>query len=323
MWPSTFIKRFWAAIKLFDERRCLTLAAASSFYLIITTVPLALLMLRVVGIVLGDLVKTEQFFFGLLVKAFPQATPELVTMLRKIIAGPLFGEGGMTLFNIGVLAFTSLGLVNSLWNGIFLITEDKELLSWKNYLSGLVVLLMTAVMLIALFALPPMILWIIAFLSSNGLLDYLSTIIPNFHHVQRWLLWGAGWAELLVRSYWFYSAILVSYFALLYRWLFHQKLRMRVAILAATIFVSGLIFGKWAFALYFSYAKHNLERQYGSYYSFIAALMWVLVVMALFYFGLCVCHIYRQKNRRNWQWKKSLQRLKKNISRLFFRLSFK
>ncbi len=323
MWPTTFFKRFWAAIKLFDDRRCLTLAAASSFYLLITTVPLALLLLRVVGMTLGDLAQTEQFFFGLLLKAFPKATPELVAMLRKIIAGPLFGQGGMTLFNAGVLAFTSLGLVNSLWNGIYLITEDKELLSWRNYLTGLFILLMTAVMLVALFALPPIFLWLIGFLTSNGLLDYLAKILPNFIYIKQWLLWAGTWAQVLVRSYLFYGLILVTYFAFLYRWLFHQKVRMQVTVIASLIFVSGLIVGKWAFAFYFSYARLNLERQYGSYYSFIAALMWVLVVMSLFYFGLCLCYTFREKNRTSWPWKKMVKRVKRVLSRAFFKLSFK
>lgn len=311
-----FLVRFSKAVKLFDERRCLTLAAASSFYVIITMVPLALLLLRLVGTFLGDMGQTERLFFEFLPKAFPQATPEIVGLLRKIISGPLFGAGGMTLFNLGVLTFTSLGLVNSLWNGIFLITEDPKLKSWKNYLLGVAILLMTAALLLALFALPPAILFVINLLLSNEIMSYLSETIPNFHVVHSWLLTLGKWAGLLVRSYFFYAVILVSYFTILYRWLFHQSLALRGAVLAAVTFVSGLIIGKGAFAYYFSYARHNLERQYGSYYSFIAALMWVLAVMALFYFGLCLGHVYRQTG------KDDLVIFRRRVRR-FFKLFFK
>ncbi|MCK5882298.1 MAG: YihY/virulence factor BrkB family protein [Bacteriovoracaceae bacterium] len=306
-----FLYRFAKAIRLFSQRRGVTLAAASSFYILMTMVPLALLLLRVVGSFLGDIGQTEAHFFALVGGLFPQAAPEMVELLRKIISGPLFGNKGLTGFNVVILTFTSLGLVNSVWNGIFLITEDKTLLSWKNYLKGIVVIGMTAVLLVCAFALPPFILLVISVIKSNTILTYLSGVVPNFDYVVQSINWLSWWATYLVKSNLFYGTILLVYFTFLYLWFFNWKLKLKGAVLGAFTFVVSLVVGKWAFVVYFQYARTNLVANYGDYYTFIVGLMWIFLVMCFFFFGMCLCHVYNDTDRDD---------LEKTISRIYHRI---
>ncbi len=315
-----FLYRFSKAIRLFDQRRGMTLAAASSFYILMTMVPLSLLLLRLVGNFLGDIGQTEGQFFSLIGGLFPQAAPEMVAILRKIISGPLFGNRGLTGFNIVILTFTSLGLVNSVWNGIFLITEDKSLLSWKNYLKGGVVIGMTAVLLVCAFALPPLILLVISIIKSNAVLTYLNEVVPNFEYVINSINWLSKWATYLVKSNFFYGLILLVYFTFLYRWFFNWKLKLKGALLGAFTFVVSLILGKWAFMVYFEYARSNLVRNYGDYYTFIVALMWIFLVMCFFFFGMCLCHVYNDTDHDELE--ETISRIYKRIS-LFLRVNFK
>lgn len=275
----------------------MTLAAASSFYILMTMVPLSLLLLRLVGNFLGDIGQTEGQFFDLIGGVFPQVAPEMVNLFRKIISGPLFGDRGLTGFNIVILTFTSLGLVNSVWNGIFLITQDRSLLSWKNYIKGIVVIGMTAVLLACAFALPPIILVVISFIKSNTALSYLNEVVPNFDYVIQTINWLSCWATHLVKSNFFYGTILLIYFTFLYRWFFNWKLKFKGALLGALTFVISLVVGKWAFMVYFQYARANLVRNYGDYYTFIVALMWIFLVMCFFFFGMCLCHVYNDNDR--------------------------
>ena len=83
-------KRFKEAVILFNKKKGSSLAASSSFYVIMSIVPLTLLFIRMVGIALGDLGKSEKEIFVLAGGLFPNAAPEMLLQFENVLSGPLF-----------------------------------------------------------------------------------------------------------------------------------------------------------------------------------------------------------------------------------------
>ena len=90
--------------------------------------------------------------------------------------------------------------------------------------------------------------------------------------------------------------LFLVYFTVLYRWLFHWKIKLIHSFFGSFIFVSALIIGKNLFYWYFYFARETLKKNYGDYYTFIVAMIWIFIVMCFFFYGACLCHIYDTKN---------------------------
>jgi len=280
---------------LFYNKKGTTLASSTSFYALITVVPFALLMVRGIGYFLGNLDKTQKYIFLIGSKFFPEVAPELLIRLQLLIKGPLFAGTNFTLLNFFFLAVSTITFLNSIWMGIFFITDDKSILSPWRILKGFVIIGMTLIMLSLMFILPPAIIYIIKFMQTNVLTHFFYENFEFLRPVINFVL-----KINLKKSYWLNSnilhiSILIVYFTVLYRWLFSWKIHLHEAFVAAISFSLSVFLGKSIFWIYIYYVRTSLMRNYGDLYTSVMGVVWLFYLMCFFFYGACVCHIYKER----------------------------
>lgn len=271
------------------------MAAASSFYVIISMVPLMLLLIRLLGFFIGDLSRGSDEIFMYMEQFLPDFSSEIFETMKNLISGPLFGGAHVTSVNLFLLLLTSLSFFNSIWNGLYLITNDRSYLSfWKN-VKGVVIIGVTIGILILSLVLPKLFIAIVQVMQNNFVVDLIWELFPplrpiveslQVYDISRWKFFT---------SLPFYMFIFLVYFTLLYRWFFAWKLPYFNSLVAALTFVLSMMIGKNLFFIYFFYVRENLVRNYGDFYTLIIGLMWVYFVMCFFYFGACLSHVMRNE----------------------------
>lgn len=280
---------------LFYNKKGTTLASSSSFYALITIVPFALLMVRGIGYFLGNLDRTQKYLFLVGSRFFPEIAPQLLLKLQLLIKGPLFAGTNFTVLNFLFLAITTITFLNSIWMGIFFITEDKSILSLWRILKGFVIIGMTLMMLAMVFILPPVIIFVLKFMQNNVVIQF---IWDNFDFLRPLLKYALKIN--IKKSYWLNSnmlhiTILIIYFTALYRWLFSWKIQLHEAFVAALTFTLSVFVGKSLFWIYIYYVRTSLMRNYGDLYTSVMGVIWLFYLMCFFFYGACVCHVYRER----------------------------
>jgi membrane protein len=289
------IANLYRGMILFYKKKGTTLASSSSFFLLITIVPFALLMVRGIGYFLGNLDRTQKYIFLIGSRFFPQVAPDLLMKLQHLIKGPLFTGTNFTLLNFIFLAVTIITFLNSIWVGIFFITDDKSVLSLWRILKGFVIIAMTLLMLSLVFILPPVIIFIIKFMQSNVVIKFFWDNFDSLRPYIKYIL-----KINLRKSYWLNSnilhiSILIVYFTYLYRWLFSWKIHLHEAFVAALSFSLSVFLGKSIFWIYIYYVRSSLIRNYGDLYTSVVGVIWIFYLMCFFFYGACVCHVYKER----------------------------
>jgi membrane protein len=287
---------------LFHEKKGTTLASSSTFYALITIVPFLLLTVRGIGYLLGNINRTQKYIFILGGRFFPEVAPQFLLTIQNMIKGPLFAGTQFTILNFIVLSVSTITFLNSIWMGIFFITEDKSILSLWRILKGFVIIGITLFMVLILFMMPPLIIFVIKFIQTNIITQF---FYDNFDLLRPFLTFIK--TINLRKSYWLNSSVvqislLILYFTILYRWLFSWKIQLKEAFIAALAFSMSIFIGKSIFLIYIYYVRGGLMRNYGDLYTTVVGVIWLFYLMCFFFYGACVCHVYRLRretaNRR-------------------------
>tara|TARA_R110002072_G_scaffold1989_1_gene16233 strand:- start:6195 stop:7133 length:939 start_codon:yes stop_codon:yes gene_type:complete len=288
------LRSYWEALTLFNQRRGTTLAASSSFYIIITLVPFFLLLIRLVGFFLGSVEEVHNYLFTFGEEVFPDIGPEIIIKVKNLLAGPLFGKAQFTVINFFILLVSSLSFFNAIWSGLFLISGDKSLLSPKKHFKGIVVIGFTILILVVALSIQPLFIFVWTVLQNNFVVDYLSQfdsmlgLISYFKSID--IKNSFNWAS----NYFFFISFLL-YFTFVFRWFFNWSIRLRESLIGAGTFVFLLLAGKNLFWIYFLYVREGLIQNYGDYYTFIIGILWIYVVMCFFFFSACLCFVFKKK----------------------------
>lgn len=286
--------RFLIAFYTFKSKRGTTLAAASSFYLLLTIVPLMLLLVRVVGFLIGDITESEIKIFEAANHLFPDVAPEVLLKVKNLIKGPLYGGAQFTILNFSILLISALSFFNSIMNGLYLMTEDRSHASSWKYVKGLVIIFCTIVLVTILLGIQPALHYAIEFVKNNFLITFLYEHFEGLRASIDYLKSYQMDGNILFRSNFFYFAIFLTYFTFLYRWFFSWKIAKREALLGAFTFVFFLLLGKNLFWIYFLYGRAALINSYGDYYTLILGIIWIFMVMCFFFYGACLCHVLQK-----------------------------
>lgn len=295
-------KNLYKGALLFHEKKGTTLASSSTFYALITIIPFLLLTVRGIGYFLGNINRTQKYLFVLGGRFFPEVAPQFLVTLQNMIKGPLFAGTQFTVLNFFVLSVSAITFLNSIWMGIYFITEDKSILSIWRILKGFVIIGITLLMVTLLFMLPPIIIYVVKFIQTNIITQF---FYENFDFLRPALTFIKKIN--LRKSYWLNSSflhitILIAYFTVLYRWLFSWKIQLKEAFIAALAFSTSVFIGKSIFWIYIYYVRGSLMRNYGDLYTSVIGVIWLFYLMCFFFYGACVCHVYRERrevaNRR-------------------------
>ncbi len=291
-------KNLYKGALLFHEKKGTTLASSSTFYALITIIPFLLLTVRGIGYFLGNINRVQKYLFVLGGRFFPEVAPQFLLTLQNMIKGPLFAGTQFTVLNFFVLAVSTITFLNSIWMGIYFITEDKSILSIWRILKGFVIIGITLVMVMLIFMLPPAIIYVVKFIQTNIITQF---FYENFDFLRPLLTFIKSIN--LRRSYWLNSSflhitIMIAYFTVLYRWLFSWKIQLKEAFIAAMAFSMSVFIGKSIFWIYIYYVRGSLMRNYGDLYTSVIGVIWLFYLMCFFFYGACVCHVYRERREQ-------------------------
>ncbi len=271
------------AIQRFSRFRGTTLAAASSFYFLLTVVPMVLLLARALGFVFGDLNSVLDRLFIVATSLFPGFTTEVLLALKGIVRAALFGPAQLTLVNIIFLLISSLTFVNSLWTGIYLMTQDRHFLSWHNYVRGLVLLAVSSIFVTGLFLLPSLYAHAMRLLQKSNVMDFLGDIIPASRLLFQEISSANFDQNFLLKSDFLALIFLVIYFTFGFRWLFKGKLKTKDALVVGGAFSLALFLLRRLFGLYLETMKESLLSSYGHSYTVLVSILWVYIAMCAFF----------------------------------------
>ncbi|MCF8059696.1 MAG: YihY/virulence factor BrkB family protein [Bacteriovoracaceae bacterium] len=283
------VNPFYQAGILFIKKNALQLAASSAFYVILTVIPFLLLLTRLIGFFIGDIDQVHQLIFTLGQEAFPQVEAGVLLKVKSIVKGPLFGKDSFTFVNFLILSLSSISFFNSIWSGLYAISEDKSLISWRKHLKVLVLMAVTVFLILVLFSLQPIFNFFLK-LTQNNILT--NSIYQNVISLRAFIdtLRSLNWSFIfLFKNTWFQAGLFFVYIAFVYRWFFNWRLKTRDAFLASGTFVFLLILGKFLFGLYIFNLRSKLIESYGDYYTILVGALWVYFMMAFFYFGVSLC----------------------------------
>lgn len=288
---NTFIK----AGKLFHEKRGTTLASSSTFYALITIVPSLLLLIRGIGFFLGSLTQTQKYIFIIGSRFFPEVSSQLLIKIQDMIKGPLFAGNRFTLLNFIILGVSSITFLNSIYSGLYFITNDKKSLSLAKIFRGIVIIGITMLTIGAVVILPHVIIWVIKFFQNNFITAFLYDSIDILRPLIKWVRLIDVRKTYWLKSNLLHGTIFLIYFTLLYRWLFAWEIKWREAFFASLTFVSSIILGKYFFWIYVYFVRDGMMRQYGDFYTSLIGVMWLYFLMIFFFYAACVCQVFKRE----------------------------
>lgn len=285
------------AAKYFFKKKGTTLAAASSYYIILAFIPSFLLLVRALGPVLGSYEQVEERLITIGNNVFPHLDEAVIIQAKNLIQKMLYGTTQFTVFSTLILLYSSLAFLNSVWNSLFLITEDPKHDSYLTYLKGFALLIFTFFFLVVALFLPSIVFYFIRMIQENPFSLFLRDNFTGLTAPINFLLDLDLQSTMVRHALFFNSPLMILYFAILYRYIYSSKINFKQAFMAATNFVATLLLAKLLFFLYFENFGSNLEHQYGDLTTFITPVLWTYIVMCLFYFGFCLCHAFVAPNQ--------------------------
>lgn len=288
-----FLNKYVLAFNLFRERRAQTFAAAACFYLILTSIPFLLLTARILGFFLGDLKEVGDQIISMGEQLFPEASTELLTQMSTVLNGPIFVNSKLNIVNIFILVASSLTFTNVIWNGLYLITDDRSYISKWKYLKGLVIILLSIVITMVVLVIPPLTYMLVSFVKNNPVVDFFYSNFESLKPAIEYFKNKTFTADDLISANIFPGIIFILFFTFLYRWFFNWKIGNKDALVGSLTFVVALLVGKNLFLFYFVYFRQNLLIRYGDFYTLIVALIWIFQVMVFFFYGACLCHVLK------------------------------
>ncbi len=244
---------------------------------------------------IGDLNQINELIFKLGNEVFPNIGPEVLMKARSVIQGTFLANKEFTIINFIILTISSLSFFNTIWSGIFLISDDHTFLKWWKHLKGLGVIALTVVVLVIAFAFHPVMLLMIKSLKYNLVVDVLYNEVDTLKGLIDYLRAIDLSKSVLFRENLFHFFIFITYFTFIYRWFFNWKISLRDSLISSTTFVGLLLLGKNLFWIYFFYVRETLMSSYGDYYTFIVAIIWIYLVMCFFFFGVSLSVVLRDR----------------------------
>ncbi|EQC45325.1 YihY/virulence factor BrkB family protein [Bacteriovorax sp. Seq25_V] len=254
------------------------LAASSSFYLILTFVPLVLVLTRILGFFFGP--EGEKFDL-LMVYVFELIPPHLdgvVNIIADMLKKSLFANKGFNIINTFFLLISSLGFINSIWKALSVITGEKNASQVVKTIKGIGVLAITCGFLTLAFIIP-IVFQLITKISEVG---YIAKMIAFFKiekifEILNSLIIGADIVSVIM---------IVIFMMSILRYILHPRINFKSALLGSGVFTILIISVKSLFFFYVSFVEAGLVANYGASYALILLFIWILFSMFVFYFSV-------------------------------------
>jgi len=290
-------KIFWRAGLIFSKKNMSQWSAATTFFGLLSAVPLLLLLIRSVGMLFDNISLPQEKLFQMVLEVFPSATPDLVLTLKKIVTRPLFVSKKVTFLNLVVLTWSSFAFINSIWAGFCHLKDENRDKALKKMAKGFVVILASIILLSLIMLVPTVAYLLTRVLKDNFLTAFLIKWFPESRDLIRALARQQFGLKYLIQWSFFYYIFFLGYFTFLYRWFYGNKLIFKEAMVGAVTFIFVVLLGKNLFWIYIKYGRDSLMRNYGDLYTIVLGVMWLFMLNCIFFYGGCLCRAILEEKR--------------------------
>ena len=270
------------------RKHILLLSSSSTFFLMISIIPLLLLSLKTVGLIMGNPQEQAVYILKIIVYFLPDNLQGLANPIKSLVMNSLFASKELTTINITFLIISAFGFINSIWRGLLVISEDNSVFSFYRYIKYVVILLITIVFFILLLLIPFLLKTFEKFLE-------LEIIRSSITFLQLDTLVNIGKDYILTNDYLVWVALII-YMLLFFKIILGDRVRWRVAVIGNSTFFGFLFILRTVFNYYMNIAQKGLVTNYGAYYSFIFIIFWMFAFLTIFYFSVIAMLYYEKKN---------------------------
>ena len=262
------------------DKHIILLSSSSTFFLLLSIVPFLLLLLKSIGLLLGESQNQAESILKIVTYFLPNNLEGLASPIKNLLINALFASKDFTLLNAGVLLISAFGFINSIWRGLLVITEDNSIYDYKKYFKGFLLILSTLLLFLSSLIIP---------LLTKGTEYILSFSIVkstlDFFHLENLTNFGLNY---IFNNGWIAAILIILYMSFFFKLLLGNRASWKNSLKGSSLFYGLLLILKLAFSYYMNLTKEGLISSYGSYYGFIFILIWILSLMVVFYFSIIV-----------------------------------
>ncbi len=247
---------FTESIRHFREDDGFTLAAALSFYAILSLIPLSMIVVSIFGHFVGDSETTLKNIITLVSESIPYLSPtfldNLSSLIQRKVTGGWLGVG--VLFLLASVLFTNLEKV---LDKIFESTRKRNYFHSK---------------LLSVF-----------FIFLIALLFFVPTVLKNLDHLFSTINIPLHIDHVAEGSFFFFLVSWMSFLIVLALVPRHQ-VQWKLNCIGATVFALLMIGGRFVFRWYTAFSMDRFHFIYGSMTAIILIMLWIFYLMNLFIF---------------------------------------
>jgi membrane protein len=265
---AKLINRMVCGLFVFKTRKGEIVSASSTFFIMMSFLPMILLTISVYAMTVGDIELAHSHVMNLIRENIPGLAKWIFNSIDKIVASHLSRENGTNWLSGLVLCYAIMGYSSSLIFGLNTLAEQKSR-GGKIFEDSKAFLGAVAIGI-----------FMIGFALLNTDFGF-------------WLKTsqGAWWGELITfgLKYNIIQTIAsLSFFGLFYKSFIPGKIRNIDAVLGAVSFVALFILGKSFYWVYLHHIKAELAQSFGNFETLVVAVTWIYFLQCSFFFGASV-----------------------------------
>lgn len=252
------------SVRAFSYDKCLTMAAAISFYALFSLLPLMFLLFSSIGFILG----TETWLFDRILEFVKESLPYLSDSIVEDVRGLIANRR----------VFGWLGIILLIWSAEFVILAIKDAMNHIFGETQKLGFIKTRLLVWVVF-----LIWCAVFLISIGL-PVAAEILSRFKIVALGIDISYYVAKSITFKYFLPIVIMIIAVAFIFKIMVGKNIKARHAILGSVIFSVLWEAAKHLFALYLTHFG-SFNRMYGSLGAIMIMLLWIFYSAVILLFS--------------------------------------
>lgn len=267
-----FFLRFISAIFLFKKRKGEIVAGATTFFTILSFGPAILLLISIVGFYIGDNDVAKEHVVETLFANFPKIDQSILSSLKMLVEDQISNHT-FKYYQVAVWFFACIGISTSFVFGLNTISKvdiDGGFIQddLKSLLFG---------GLIAIF-------FLVIFMMFEK--QFILTLVETF------LTDSVTIVKIIEIIVW---PIAVVFFAVFYKVTAQVDITIKDALWGGFVFIILFFLGRSSYWIYLNYFKDDLYKDYGNFYNFMVAMLWIYFIVCSFYIGASFSYVQKVK----------------------------
>lgn len=265
---TKFLARIVRGLFVFKTRKGEIVAASSTFFTLMSFLPLMLLSIGVYGWIVGDVELAHGHVMSLVRDNVPGLAPWILNSLDNIVVNHLAQAKGASFASIVILCYAMMGYSSSLLFGMNTLAAQPsrggKLFEDMRAFFGAIA--------------------IAVFMFGFTLLN---TELGFWENQSEGAWWG-GTMIFLLKYNILQTTLALSFFSILYKSFIPGKIRNLDAGLGALSFVVLFLLGKSFYWVYLHHMKAEFSATFGNFETIVMAVTWIYFIQCSFFFGASV-----------------------------------